>query len=263
VLAASVDLVIEPVAVRAGLWRWTPPGPWLGVPLGNTVAWFVIVTSWVLGLERDRADVALPRTALRRAALGILAVGALALVGTLWQAFEVEPAATAGAGWVMAGLLAAGAALVLTRRPVTRSREETVGARLAVAGGPLPEVILLVLVAAFGGQAALRAGRAAHALLEKVLQVEQRAVLGRAQDLQLLAGQAVARVEAHRGLHLAQRARPLLHHLVVEPELVVDVRVVRVEAERFQELTLGLLGRAREAGQRDGQPHAVRGDFRL
>jgi uncharacterized membrane protein len=52
-LALLVDLAMEPVAVRAGLWRWTPPGAWLGVPVGNFVGWAVIVGSWPSG-GRDR-----------------------------------------------------------------------------------------------------------------------------------------------------------------------------------------------------------------
>ena len=42
-IAISLDLLMEPVAVRLGLWRWTPPGAWLGVPVGNFVGWAVIV----------------------------------------------------------------------------------------------------------------------------------------------------------------------------------------------------------------------------
>ena len=44
--AITLDLMIEPVAVRRGLWGWTPPGPWLGVPIGNFVGWAVIVAGY-------------------------------------------------------------------------------------------------------------------------------------------------------------------------------------------------------------------------
>src|SRR5439155_1595029 len=89
-LALGVDLAMEPVAVRAGLWQWTPPGAWLGVPLGNFVGWAVIVGSYTLGAERWAGSGRLGRETLRRAALAVLSVAALPAVGLLWRGLGAE-----------------------------------------------------------------------------------------------------------------------------------------------------------------------------
>ena len=51
-LGISLDLLMEPVAAARGLWSWTPPGPWLDVPIGNFVGWAVIVGAYTFGAER-------------------------------------------------------------------------------------------------------------------------------------------------------------------------------------------------------------------
>ena len=45
-IGISLDLLMEPVAVRAGLWSWTPPGPWLDVPAGNFIGWAACGLLW-------------------------------------------------------------------------------------------------------------------------------------------------------------------------------------------------------------------------
>jgi len=40
VLVAAVDVAIDPVAVSMGLWQWTIPGHWFGVPYANYFGWF-------------------------------------------------------------------------------------------------------------------------------------------------------------------------------------------------------------------------------
>lgn len=42
--ALHVDLAIDAVAIRIPFWRWTPPGVWFGVPLGNFTGWFLVAT---------------------------------------------------------------------------------------------------------------------------------------------------------------------------------------------------------------------------
>ena len=152
-VATSLDLLIEPVAVRSGLWRWTPPGPWLGVPVGNFVGWTIVVTGWVLGLQRAGSTEPLHRTAARRAMLAVAAIGALALVGTAGQARRVERALTAAAGWTVAASLWLLTCALGARRTPPRLDAATVGVRLATPRGPAPEVILLGVAAAFGWNA--------------------------------------------------------------------------------------------------------------
>lgn len=43
-IAAAWDVIVDPLAVRAGLWSWTAPGGFYGVPLSNFLGWFLVVT---------------------------------------------------------------------------------------------------------------------------------------------------------------------------------------------------------------------------
>jgi uncharacterized membrane protein len=63
VLAISLDLAFDAIAIRMGLWTWTDvdrSGGWFGVPWGNFYAWlivtaaFSVVTRWVRDVARDR-----------------------------------------------------------------------------------------------------------------------------------------------------------------------------------------------------------------
>ena len=51
---SSWDLFLDPQMVGAGHWRWlTTPGPWLnGIPLVNTVGWFIVGMLMVFVLDR-------------------------------------------------------------------------------------------------------------------------------------------------------------------------------------------------------------------
>jgi uncharacterized membrane protein len=40
VLVAAVDVAIDPVAISMGLWHWSIPGNWFGVPYANYFGWF-------------------------------------------------------------------------------------------------------------------------------------------------------------------------------------------------------------------------------
>ena len=53
VVAVIFDLLIDPVAVRAGYWVWLKPGSvYYGIPLLNYVGWFVLMflapLAWIL-----------------------------------------------------------------------------------------------------------------------------------------------------------------------------------------------------------------------
>src|SRR5260370_41036595 len=96
-------------------------------------------------------------------------------------------------------------------------------------------------------------GWRAARLLEELLQAGQGGVLG-CERLQLLPRALVSGADLDRGAHLRHRAAAGLHGLVVEAELVMEVRVVRIEAHRLDELPLRLLGRAWVARHGDGEP---------
>jgi uncharacterized membrane protein len=115
-LATAVDLLIEPVAVRAGLWRWTPPGPWLGVPIGNFVGWGVIVGSYAWGAARTDATASLRARAAKRLVLAAASIAALVGVGLLWRGAAAEAFFEGRGELVAAGLLAGVLVLRFARR---------------------------------------------------------------------------------------------------------------------------------------------------
>lgn len=148
--------LIEPVAVRAGLWSWTAPGLFAVPPIG-VLGWAVFAgvgAAWFVWLDRSGAS---PYT-LRRAELALLLVAPvavhLALLGSWWGALRwvsaSVPARYAVAlVWTLSLLLAARA------RGATPPRLRTLLARLPGAGvffallalrGDLP---LIVYVLAF------------------------------------------------------------------------------------------------------------------
>jgi hypothetical protein len=53
-LALTIDLSMDAIAIRLGFWTWGQAGPWFGVPLGNFYAWFIIVFGFSLLLRLGR-----------------------------------------------------------------------------------------------------------------------------------------------------------------------------------------------------------------
>jgi putative membrane protein len=41
-LMVNLDLAVDPVMVKLGLWSWSQQGPWFGVPLSNYAGWFIV-----------------------------------------------------------------------------------------------------------------------------------------------------------------------------------------------------------------------------
>ena len=152
-IGVSLDLLMEPVAVRAGLWSWTPPGPWLSVPVGNFVGWVVILGTYTVGAERWGRAGSLAAQAMRRLALGVAAVGALLVVGTVWRATGAERLFSGGCGWATWGLFLAATAAMAFRLRAGAPREPGLAARLGAARGPLPAAVLLLLAAVFAADA--------------------------------------------------------------------------------------------------------------
>ena len=153
-LALVVDLAMEPVAVRAGLWRWTPPGAWLGVPLGNFVGWAVIVSSYTLGAERWAGSGRAWLQAGRRVALAVVSVLALLAVGAAWRGLAAETLFTPAGAWTLWGAMILGAAWT-ARGAGSRGDPMTLAGRLGHTGGALPGVVLLLVAAPLVVQAIL------------------------------------------------------------------------------------------------------------
>jgi len=154
--AVTLDLTIEPVAVRRGLWEWTPPGPWLGVPIGNFVGWVVIVAGYGIGAERWARGGRFGVEAARRLVLAGGALTALVAVGTAWTRLGMETVLGRRGGWLAWGLvLVTTAALGLRRAPAFEG--ETLAGRLAVTSGMAPGLVFLAVATAFAAEAALLA----------------------------------------------------------------------------------------------------------
>lgn len=156
VVAIDLDLLMEPVAVAAGLWRWTPPGGWLGVPAGNFVGWAVIVGVYAIGAEwGSRDDRPLLLQGLARAALSASAIVALLAVGTMWTRMGAERGFTGAWAWTpwAAGVLAA---IVVSRRTGPTNEDGFAGS-LARPGAGAPAAVFLLPAALFSAQAVLGA----------------------------------------------------------------------------------------------------------
>jgi hypothetical protein len=159
-IGVSLDLLMEPVAVRAGLWRWTPPGPWLDVPIGNFVGWGVIVGVYALGAERSGDSESLAAQAVRRIGLGAGAIAALVAVGLAWRSLRAEALFAEGRGFFVFGGVLLGA---LGLRAVRRAPAEagtTLAGRLGSRPVRLASTALLLLAATFGLDALLNGERA-------------------------------------------------------------------------------------------------------
>lgn len=192
-VAISLDLLMEPVAVRLGLWRWTPPGAWLGVPVGNFVGWAVIVAVWCAGVEREPVEAPLARVAVRRVALAVSSIAALVMVGAAWRALGIEGAFNAGGGWAFAGALWLITLRVTTRRRPLTGWPDTFAGRLGGTTGLAPEAVMVVLAAGFAADA-----WASEGLALRVVAVAALAVVG-----------SVSVASGRFGLSDAWRARAL------------------------------------------------------
>ncbi len=147
-VGVRLDLLMEPVAVRSELWSWTPPGPWLGVPIGNFVGWGVIVGGSVLGAQRLADSGSASLDAAGRLALGGVSILALVLVGLAWTRLEAERLFGSGRGFLVAGFLLLGLWALSRRAPRERMQAPGFGGRLGGAGRPLALVPIALAFAA-------------------------------------------------------------------------------------------------------------------
>ncbi len=98
-IAAAWDLMVDPLAVRAGYWSWQAVGGLYGVPWTNFLGWFAVVTLLSLATRsvwaRNRlAPVRVPRTV--ESTFPVLLLGTSLSFGTLALAGGVPLAAIAG-----------------------------------------------------------------------------------------------------------------------------------------------------------------------
>jgi hypothetical protein len=113
-LALTIDLSMDAIAIRIGFWTWGEAGPWFGVPLGNFYAWFVVVLGFSLLLRLGR----LWHLAGSLDFLGDVAVAALAVplsvVGLMALLRPYTALFTQGiSGWFSISALIGGSALLV------------------------------------------------------------------------------------------------------------------------------------------------------
>ena len=84
VLAISLDLGFDAIAIRMGLWTWVDVGPtdgWFGVPWGNFYAWlfvtvgFSVVTRWLRHAARNRTSLEWLQLLVPLPAFALLLIG--------------------------------------------------------------------------------------------------------------------------------------------------------------------------------------------
>jgi uncharacterized membrane protein len=112
-LALTIDLSMDAIAIRLGLWTWEQAGPWFGVPLGNFYAWFTVVLGFSLLVRLGRLwTFAGPVVLLADVALASLAI-ALSVFGliTLLRPYYALIARGAAA-WLLIGVLLGGSMLL-------------------------------------------------------------------------------------------------------------------------------------------------------
>jgi uncharacterized membrane protein len=90
VLAISLDLAFDAIAIRMGLWTWRDIGPtdgWFGVPAGNFYAWlfvtlgFSLVSRWIRDASRQRPVREWWQLLAPLPAYAVLLVGLLPFIG--------------------------------------------------------------------------------------------------------------------------------------------------------------------------------------
>src|SRR6185503_6649136 len=134
----------EPVAMRSGLWQWTPPGSWLGVPVGNFVGWALIVGLYAFGADRSEPQAASPLAqTLERLVLATGCLVSVVGVGLVWRRLRVEAVFDGHWGWTPWALSLC-LALALGRGGRAVSDAATLSGRLASAPGPAAWVFVLV-----------------------------------------------------------------------------------------------------------------------
>jgi uncharacterized membrane protein len=112
-LALTIDLSMDAIAIRLGFWTWGQVGAWFGVPLGNFYAWFIVVFGFSLLVRLGRIwSLGGPLALFGDVVVAILAI-LLSVVGlsTLLRPYYMLIAQGAWA-WVSVSVLLGGCALL-------------------------------------------------------------------------------------------------------------------------------------------------------
>jgi hypothetical protein len=135
-LAISLDLGFDAIAIRMGLWTWVGIGPtdgWFGVPWGNFYAWlfvtvgFSLVTRWLRQAARDRAALEWLQVLVPLPAFALLLIGLMPFIA-LQQLFDTAP----GGGGVVFLLTLAAFVLVAGWAVFGRDRGQPDGESVAI-----------------------------------------------------------------------------------------------------------------------------------
>ena len=135
-LAISLDLGFDAIAIRMGLWTWVGIGPtdgWFGVPWGNFYAWlfvtvgFSLVTRWLRQAARDRPALAWLQLLVPLPAFALLLIGLMPFIG-LQQLYDSAP----GGGGVVFLLTLAAFVLVAGWAVFGRDRGQPDGESVAI-----------------------------------------------------------------------------------------------------------------------------------
>ncbi|MDZ4721110.1 MAG: carotenoid biosynthesis protein [Roseiflexaceae bacterium] len=112
-LALTIDLSMDAIAIRLGFWTWRSAGAWFGVPLGNFYAWFVVVAGFSLLLRLGLLSSYAGRLRfLADLAVAIIAVPLIlfGLTSIIWPSFALV--AQGNVAWLITGLLLGGSVLL-------------------------------------------------------------------------------------------------------------------------------------------------------
>ncbi len=102
-LALSIDLSMDAVAIRLGFWTWGMDGAWFGVPLGNFYGWYWVVLSFSLLLRLGRRW--LPRGWLGDVGVPVLAVPLSVLILIRMLAVYTSLMQRGLSDWLVVGVL--------------------------------------------------------------------------------------------------------------------------------------------------------------
>jgi Carotenoid biosynthesis protein len=135
VLAISLDLAFDAIAIRMGLWTWVgidPSDGWFGVPYGNFYAWlfvtfgFSLLTRWLRDVARTRPALEWLQLLVPFPAFALLIAG---LIPFILIKPLVDPAPGGGGGLFALAMLAF---LAIAIWAVAYDRGEPDGSRVAI-----------------------------------------------------------------------------------------------------------------------------------
>jgi hypothetical protein len=123
-LALTIDLSMDAIAIRLGFWSWGVAGPWFGVPLGNFYAWFLVVFGFSMLFRLGQLwHLAGQLVFLRDIMVAIVAIPLTVFGLTALIQPSFAQVSEGGTAWLIVGLLFTGS-LVFTVRVALRTRRD-------------------------------------------------------------------------------------------------------------------------------------------